>query len=389
MTGNTTAPSRAAIALAVVGLILAVAAAPIRAADEPAADYKSAYRVINVHTHSGSPTEEAVQAILPVLDRTGIERIVILDGGSPAGSLPAWLELRKKYPDRLSIFLKLSFARLAEPTFFADIVRELDEAAQGGIAGVKVWKDLGMSVRDTSGRLLKADDERLDPFFRRCGELGLPVLIHQADPKEYWYPLTYNSLHYGQRNEKDQFYNDPEMPTWEELIARRDHILEKHPQTNFIGAHLGSMSFDLAALEATLRKYPNFSVDCAARQRIIGRLNPEAVRDFFVNNQDRILFGTDGILLFAGRKPSAVGQHPALSQRRSRLDAGRSGQPHGRPGLATARGRRARPIPAVLRDRPAEPLGPDGARAARGSSFRVSSSPRKCWKSSTTPTPSA
>ncbi len=297
---------RASIALALASIGLGLPADRLPAADAPA-DYKSSYRVINVHAHCGTPSDEALQAVFEVLDRVGIERIVILDGGSPAGSLPAWLKLREKYPQRLTVFLKLSFARITEPTFFADIVRDLEQAAQGGVQGVKVWKDLGMSVRDTDGRLLKADDKRLDPFWQKCGELGLPVLIHQADPKEYWYPLTYNSQHYAQRAEKDQFYNDPEMPTWEELIARRDHILEKHPRTKFIGAHLGSMSYDLTLLEATLKKHPNFSVDCAARQRIIGRLNPEAVRDFFVNNQDRILFGTDGILLFAGRKPSQSG----------------------------------------------------------------------------------
>jgi predicted TIM-barrel fold metal-dependent hydrolase len=273
------------------------------AGEEPA-EYKSSYRVINVHAHCAVPSEEAMQAEFEVLDRVGVDRIVVLDGGSPEGTLPAWLKLREKYPNRLTVFMKLSFKRIAEPTFFTDIVRELESAAKSGVQGVKVWKDLGMYVRDPGGRLLKADDKRLDPFWEKCGELGLPVLIHAADPKEYWYPLTYNSFHYGMRPEKDQFYNDPEMPTWEELIERRNNILEKHPRTKFIGAHMGSLSFDLKQLEVTLEKYPNFSVDCAARQRILGRLNPAAVRDFFVKHQDRILFGTDGILLLAQRRPT-------------------------------------------------------------------------------------
>ena len=76
--------------------------------------------------------------------------------------------------------------------------------------GVKIWKDLGMHIRDSQGTLLKADDPRLDPFWEKCGELRLPVLIHAADEREYWYPLTPNSIHYGLRKEEDQYYHDPE-----------------------------------------------------------------------------------------------------------------------------------------------------------------------------------
>ncbi|MGH9810680.1 MAG: amidohydrolase family protein, partial [Terriglobia bacterium] len=68
--------------------------------------------------------------------------------------------------------------------------RDLERAAKMGVQGVKVWKDLGMYVRDGRGRILASDDERLDPFWNKCGELGLPMLIHAADPKEYWFPLT-------------------------------------------------------------------------------------------------------------------------------------------------------------------------------------------------------
>jgi predicted TIM-barrel fold metal-dependent hydrolase len=275
---------------------------PVGAA-EPEPVYKSKYRVINVHRHCGLATESALQAELEVCDRVGVNKIVILDGGSPAGSLPAWLELRRKQPQRLVVFFKLDCAHAKDKTFFDDIVRELVKATKQGVQGVKVWKDLGMYHRDSSGKLLKADDDRFNPFYAKCAELGLPVLIHSADPKEYWYPLTYNSFHYGLRPEKDQYYNNPEMPKWEELIRQRDALLKKHPKVKFIGAHMGSLCFDLKQLAETLDKYPNFYVDCAARQRILGRLNPPAVRDFFVKYQDRILFGTDDMVLGKGRKP--------------------------------------------------------------------------------------
>ena len=277
-------------------LCLAFAAVSVHAADvEP--PYKAKYPVIDVHQHSGQPTEAAFQAELKVMDQVGIARVVILDATGPDGNLPAWHGVRKKYPDRLIVFTKLDFARIKEPGFFADIVRDLERSAKLGVQGVKVWKDLGMYVRDGRGRLLAIDDERLDPFWSKCGELGLPVLIHSADPKEYWFPLTFNSLHYGLRSERDQHYHDPEMPRWEDLIRQRNHVLKKHPKTKFIGAHLGSMSFDLKQLGETLDKYPNFSVDCSARLRILGRCNPPAVRDLFAKYQDRIVFGSDTLVL--------------------------------------------------------------------------------------------
>ena len=288
-------------AMALVWLLYA--GSSLRAADDER-PYRTTYRVINVHRHCVIATEAAVRAELEVLDRVGIEAVTILDAGGPDGNLPAWIKLRQKHPTRLIVFMKPSFDQVKKATFFTDLVRDLERAAKLGVQGVKIWKDLGMYLQDGAGKLLKADDPRLVPFWTKCGELGLPVLIHTADPREYWYPLTYNSFHYGLRSEKDQHNNNPAMPSWEELIRQRDSLLKKHPKTKFIGAHMGSMSFDLKQLAATFDKYPNFFVDTAARQRILGRLNPPAVREFFVKYQDRILFGSDDMVLFKGRKPS-------------------------------------------------------------------------------------
>ena len=270
---------------------------------ESSAPFQTKYRVINVHRHGALATEAALLAELEVLDRVGVDKVVVLDGDSPPGTLPAWLELQKKYPERLAVFLKADFRDSAKPGFFESLVRKLESAKQAGVKGVKVWKDLGMANRDGQGKLLTIDDPRLDPFWAKCGELKLPVLIHSADPREYWYPLTFNSIHYGLRKEADQLYHDREMPSYTELMRQRDHVLEKHPATTFIGAHMGSMEFDLALLGATLDKYPNFHVECAARLRMLGRVNPPAIRDFFTKYQDRLLFGTDGAILSAGFKP--------------------------------------------------------------------------------------
>jgi len=282
---------------AVAVALLSLAARPACAQDEDRPLHKTTYRVINVHRHCDAPSEAALKAELAVLDRVGIQTVVILDGGTSDTRAPAWGELKKKYPDRLIVFSNVPFSRSKQATFFDDIVRDLPVQQRLGIQGVKIFKQLGMSYTGPDGKLLAGDDPRLDPFWAKCGELGLPVLIHMADPKEYWHPLTYNSFHYGMRSEKDQFYDREKMPAWEELIRQRNNILKKHPKTKFIGAHMGSLTFDLQQLAETLDRYPNFHVDCSARTRILGRLNPHAVRDFFVKYQDRILFGTDSSVL--------------------------------------------------------------------------------------------
>jgi predicted TIM-barrel fold metal-dependent hydrolase len=289
--------------------------------------HKTPYRVVNVHHHWDAPNEDAVRAQIEVMDRAGIAAAVNLDGGLAGDKLPAWVELEKKHPGRFVSFATItlkSFTRVKEPGFFEGLPTEMERAARAGARGVKVWKDLGMIVRDGSGELLQIDDPRLDPFWAKCGELGLPVFIHSADPREYWYPLTYNSLHYGTRTEEQQYYKIEGMPTWEALIGQRDAVVRRHPKTTFIGAHFGSMTFDLQGLAERLDRFPNFHVESAARLRILGNLNPKAVRDFFVKYQDRILFGTDNMLLIGGRKsgggPKNILVYPADDPDWNRID---------------------------------------------------------------------
>lgn len=278
----------------ILSLVAFVAADHVGAQDEDRPIYKTKYRVIDVHTHCFAPGIDAIKAQLEVIDGMGVSAIVVLDGGDTDGNLIAWMHLRKKFPERLIVFGNVPWGKIKQDIFFQDLPREITEQHRLGVQGIKIFKALGMSIRDAKGELLKVDDPRLDPMWIKCGELGLPVLIHTADPKEYWYSLTPNSFHYGMRLEREQHYDRAKMPSWEDLIRQRDNVVKKHPKTTFIAPHFGSLEFDLKQLGETLDKYPNFYVDCSARTRIIGRLNPVAVRDFITKYQDRVLFGTDG-----------------------------------------------------------------------------------------------
>ena len=285
----------------VVGLVPCVFPAPAEAEGL----YRSSYRIVDVHTHGVLPTESALRAHFEVMDSVGVDAINLLlydgtgwpnNGGWSEDSLDAWLRLRRRFPDRLNVFGTVDFGRAArDPAFFQDITAKLDVAAQQGMQGIKIWKNLGMHHRDASGSLLAIDDARLDPYWQRCGELGLPVLIHTADPREYWYPNTYNTFQYKQGS-TSRYHQHPVVPAWEELIRQRNHLLQKHPKTIFIAAHFGSLTSELDELAKLLDLHENLFVECGARLRFFYRYHPQAIRDFFVQYQDRILFGTDVVL---------------------------------------------------------------------------------------------
>jgi predicted TIM-barrel fold metal-dependent hydrolase len=281
------------------GLVFAVSllATSWTCGEEPQ-PFATKYRVINVHRHCDAPDERALEAELEVMDRVGIDVMVnlLMDGGWTTENLPAWMELKKKHPDRVVVFGYMDWSKAKQPGFSEYLVQEVRAQHRLGVQGIKVWKDLGMYLKDADGKLLKADDPQLAPFWAACGKLGLPVLYHCADPKEYWHPRTYNSFHY-KMPDRANHYEDQNMPSWEELIRQRDAVLANHPDLVMIGAHMGSQCFDLAQLGETLDKYPNFHVECAARLRILGRLNPRAVRDFLIKYQDRVMFGTDRTVL--------------------------------------------------------------------------------------------
>lgn len=288
--------------------LLVSLAAPLAPGAQPDGGglYKSSYRIIDVHTHGVLPTKPALQAHLDVMEATGVDAFTLLlydgtgwpnVGGWSESNLAAWLQLRREFPARLNVFGTVDFNRAAkEPAFFQAIVTELQAAVTQGMQGIKIWKNLGMHHRDASGALLAIDDPRLDPFWAKCGELGIPVLIHTADPREYWYPNTYNTFQYKQGS-TSRYYQHAVVPVWEELIRQRNHVLAKHPRTTFIGAHFASLTSDFDELARLLDAHPNLVVECGARLRFFYRYHPQAIRDFFVKYQDRILFGTDVVLI--------------------------------------------------------------------------------------------
>lgn len=183
-----------------------------------------------------------------------------------------------------------------------EALEQIKEGIANGAAGVKVWKNIGMSLQDEEGNFVMIDHPSFDLLFEYCERQGIPVLGHLGEPKNCWLPqeeMTVKSdREYFAEHPEYHMYKHPEYPSYEQQIKSRDNRLEKHPGLRFIGAHLASLEWSVDRVARWLDRFPNAAVDLAER---ICHLQYQAVSDWqkvrnFVHEyQDRIIYGTDMI----------------------------------------------------------------------------------------------
>jgi predicted TIM-barrel fold metal-dependent hydrolase len=254
---------------------------------------------VDAHNHLGRwlhPTGgwmvEDVGALLAVMDEVGVETVVNLDGRWDE-ELEANLDrYDRAHPGRFLTFCHASWERALRDGASVEVER-LRRSREAGARGLKVWKDLGLGVCDPQGRYVLPDDERLAPIFEEAGALGLPVLIHSADPIAFFDPPD-------ERNERleelaahpDWSFSDPSFPAFDELMASLDRLLGAHPGTTFIGAHVGCCAEDLGLVASMLERHANWSIDVSARIAELGR-QPRATAALIRRFPDRVLLGTD------------------------------------------------------------------------------------------------
>lgn len=210
------------------------------------------------------------------------------------------VDQKKAYPEEFEIATAFSIADWDNPDFTKNTIAWLDTCFAEGAIAVKVWKNIGMVFRDKNDELVMVDNPKLDPIFDHLAKRKIPLLGHLGEPKNCWLPLdemtVNNDREYFKEHPEYHMYKHPELPSYEEQIAARDRMLEKHPDLVFMGAHMGSLEWSVDELAKRLDKFPHMSVDLAAR---MGQVfyqtiqNREKVRDFFIKYQDRILYATD------------------------------------------------------------------------------------------------
>jgi predicted TIM-barrel fold metal-dependent hydrolase len=255
---------------------------------------RAAFPVIDIHFHLGSlPSSITPERLVAAMDAAGIGKVVNLDGSADVFERFE-RDFHARYPERFVMFVKPNLGAALRPGGPAGQVQWIDQAARRGARGVKVNKSLGLGVRDRDGRLVAIDDPRFDPIWSEAARLGMPVLMHTADPPAFFLPVNQKNERFEELTRFPQWSNyGPENPSFEELMAQRERLLARHPRTIFIGAHIGSNEEDLAYAASLLERFPNYYVDMSARVAALGR-QPYTARAFFIRYQDRILFGSDG-----------------------------------------------------------------------------------------------
>ena len=295
--------------------VLAQTDAEIAATRQEASTWRAEHRTIDMHQHIDY-TEPRLARAVKIMDANGIGLAVNLSGGtvtSKPGELSGFARNKqladRLFPGRFAHYLNLDYAGWDEPDFAQRAAAQIDEGHRLGAAGFKEFKQLGLYLRDRAGQLIRVDDPKLDPVWKRCGELGLPVSIHVADPKAFWQPFDATNERWQElQDHKNWWFGDAQKyPAWRDLLEALTRVIARHPETTFVCVHFANNAEELDTVEQWLDRYPNMMADLGARIPEIGRHAPEAVRRLFIKHQDRILFGTDfqvyeGLTLGSGGK---------------------------------------------------------------------------------------
>jgi predicted TIM-barrel fold metal-dependent hydrolase len=270
---------------------------------------RARFPLIDIHTHISvaAKAENGVelvperqylgtpQELLSVMDRKNIRAMVNLTGGYEKGLSETVAKYDRAFPGRFYTFTEPSYSRFKEPNYPALQAQAIEQAHRDGARGLKILKTLGLYLREgiTSGTLVKIDDPRFDPMWDACGQLGMPVAIHISDPAAFFTPTDrFNERYEELNNHPDWSFYGHDFPSNAELIEARNRMFARHPKTHFIVLHVGNFSENLQNVSENLDRFPNMTVDIAARVGELGR-QPRTSRKFFDKYQDRILFGTD------------------------------------------------------------------------------------------------
>ena len=210
------------------------------------------------------------------------------------------LKLIKRHPDRLAYATTFSLKNYNEPGWQAEVLAYLKNSFDKGAVAVKVWKNVGMKLRDKNNKLVFIDNPRFDTIFNSMAVNHIPLIGHLGEHRNSWLPLdkmtVKNNRDYAATHPSEYMYLHPDRPSYEFYVKAKNNMLDKNPHLQFIGAHLGAQEWSVAELGKTLDKYPNMAVDMAERVSHLqyqAKTNWQGVHDFFIKYQDRILYGTD------------------------------------------------------------------------------------------------
>lgn len=259
------------------------------------------FPVIDAHNHLAEPfgggwDRKPIAELLDLLDQAGVIHYVDLDGGWGEDILDRHLDhFKNAAPDRFQVFGGVDWSQWPQMgDAFPDwAAKRLRAQKERGAQGLKIWKPLGLHVKDHNDRLVDVDDERLVPIWETAGELGLPVMIHVADPVAFFDPVDETNERWEELGEHPEWaFTSPPFPPFIHILDGLKNLVARHRNTTFIGAHVGCYGENLGWVGQMLDDCPNYYIDISARLGELGR-QPYTARKFFIQYQDRILFGSD------------------------------------------------------------------------------------------------
>lgn len=262
---------------------------------------KPRFPVVDAHNHLGQAfgggwDRKPLGELLDLLDQANVKHYVDLDGGWGEDIFHQHLNhFKAGAPQRFSVFGGVDWARWKElgDTFPDWAAKRLLAQNADGADGLKIWKLFGLQVQDHHGRLVSVDDARLLPIWDMAGELHMPVLIHVADPVAFFDPIDEANERWEELGDHpDWAFTSPPFPPFMDILNGLFNLVKRHPNTTFIGAHVGCYAENLGWVGQMLDACPNYFIDISARLGELGR-QPYSARKFLVRYQDRILFGSD------------------------------------------------------------------------------------------------
>jgi len=254
-------------------------------------------KIIDAHTHV---FPQYAHLAVKVMDKCGIECGITLEWHDGFGAdLKEHIKIFNQYSGRFIVFGNIDFSKINEKGFAKAAAEQMEEDVEAGMRGIKIYKSLGLEYKDGKNKFWRISDERLDPIWAKAAELGIPILIHTADPAAFWQPVNKNN--FWNKVLCDEYawwsYYRKKFPCRDELLAQRNEVIKRHVDTIFICPHVGNRADTLDLAASDLETMPNIYYDLSARIPILGLPGKRSQRtkEFLIQYQDRIIFGTDSI----------------------------------------------------------------------------------------------
>lgn len=274
----------------------------LRVSENPIKNSK--YPFIDVHSHHWNMAVQDLSGLVEEMDDLNMKFMINLSGSGYATFLgkqslmdlnlsKSLKNVKENFPSRFGVFVNLDLKKIDDKDFASSSVKILQNAVKDGAIGLKIYKDLGLTLKDSKGIRVKVDDKRLSPIWNACAKLNIPVLIHSGEPSPFFDPIDKYNERWLHARQKPRSFRPPEKyPSFDTVMKEQYNMFKNHSNTTFINAHMGWMANDLDKLEKHLDSLPNVYTEIGA---VIGELGrqPRRARQFFIDYQDRVMFGKD------------------------------------------------------------------------------------------------